>query len=108
MKHFINILWIIIIWLLYKKENNFMTQINSQQQPSSAEALAGTQQIHDELILVVPREHIFADTQAWHGLQEVDFDQYLHIINDKKEFLPRSIMETEPAYKQIIPYLIFT
>jgi predicted NUDIX family phosphoesterase len=65
-------------------------------------------QKHDEHILVVPREQIFADAQAWHGLKEVDFDQYLQIINDKKEFLPRSIMETEPVYKQIIPYLVFT
>jgi len=77
-----------------------MTQVNTQQQQSM--------QTHDELILVVPREQIFAHANAWHGLQEVDFDQYLQIINDTKEFLPRSIMETDPTYKQIIPYLIFT
>ena len=85
---------------LHKKKDNFMTQINTQQQQAI--------QKQDELILVVPRERIFAHAAAWHGLQEVDFDQYLHIINDTKEFLPRSIMETDPAYKQIIPYLIFT
>ncbi len=77
-----------------------MTQVNTQQQQAT--------QMHDELILVVPREHLFIQTQAWHGLQEVDFDQYLQIINDAKEFLPRSLMETDPSYKQIIPYLIFT
>jgi len=76
-----------------------MAQINTQQQQ--------TTQMHDELILVVPREHLFADIDAWHGLKAVDFEHYLNIINDKKEFLPRSIMETDPTYKQIIPYLVF-
>lgn len=74
---------------------------------ASTDTTAGKQS-HDELILVVPREHIFANVDAWHGLKEVDFDQYLQIINDKKEFLPRSIMETDPMYKQIIPYLVYT
>ena len=63
---------------------------------------------HDEQILVVRRTHLFAIEEAWHGLKEVDFDHYLHIINHKKAFHPRSIMETNPAYKQIIPYIIFT
>lgn len=78
-----------------------MAQVNTAQQ----------QNIHmyDEHILVVKRAHIFADItdEAWHGLKEVNFEHYLHIINNKKEFLPRSIMETDPTYKQIIPYLIF-
>ena len=64
-------------------------------------------QKQDEQILVVRRTHLFATEEAWHGLKEVNFDHYLHIINHKKEFHPRSIMETNPAYKQIIPYLIF-
>lgn len=76
-----------------------MAQINTQQQPII--------QKHDELILVVKRAHLFADSTAWHGLKEVDFEHYLNIINDTKEFLPRSIMETDPTYKQIIPYLVF-
>ena len=62
----------------------------------------------DEHILVVNRSHLFvAEEQAWHGLKEVNFEHYLHIINHKKEFHPRSVMETNPTYKQIIPYLIF-
>jgi predicted NUDIX family phosphoesterase len=63
--------------------------------------------LHDEHILVVPRAHLFAG-QAWHGLQEINVDHYMHVINDHKEFHPRSAMETDPTYKQIIPYLIFT
>jgi len=60
----------------------------------------------DELILVVPRTCLFEET-AWHGLRQVNFDQYLQIIYRNKESLPRSAMETDPTYKQIIPYLIF-
>src|SRR5436190_4636919 len=75
-------------------------QINTQQQQNI--------QTHDEHILVVEREIFFENTQAWHGLKEVDFDSYLQIINEKKQFLPRSLMEADPTYKQIIPYLIFT
>lgn len=60
----------------------------------------------DENILVVPRAALFA-TDAWQGLKEVNFDEYLTLIQNKKQFLPRSHMETNPNYKQIIPYIIF-
>jgi predicted NUDIX family phosphoesterase len=62
---------------------------------------------YDEHILVVKRSHLFPNGD-WHGLAAIDFDHYLHIINHKKEFHPRSLMETDPTYKQIIPYLIFS
>jgi predicted NUDIX family phosphoesterase len=61
----------------------------------------------DEQILVVKRKDLFEDQTAWAGLKEVDFNSYLDRINTKKEFLPRSVMEQDPTYKQIIPYLIF-
>lgn len=61
---------------------------------------------HDESILVVKRNHLFPDG-AWQGLKPVDFDHYLHIIECKQEFHPRSLMETDEMYKQIIPYLVF-
>ncbi|MGE0009812.1 MAG: hypothetical protein AB7F19_04660 [Candidatus Babeliales bacterium] len=61
----------------------------------------------DELILVVKRKELFAHHAPWSGLKEVNFETYLKTIQEKKEFLPRSIMETDPSYKQIIPYLIF-
>lgn len=62
--------------------------------------------VHDEHILVVKRSHLFPNGD-WHGLAEINFDHYMHIINHKKEFQPRSLMETDTTYKQIIPYLIF-
>jgi predicted NUDIX family phosphoesterase len=61
----------------------------------------------DELILVVKRKDLFAQKTAWAGLKEVDFESYLQCIKEKKEFLPRSLMEQDPQYKQIIPYLLF-
>lgn len=61
---------------------------------------------HDEMILVVKREDIFP-LVAWQGLQEVTNDYFLDIVRTKHEFQPRSLMEQDPTYKQIIPYLIF-
>ncbi len=60
----------------------------------------------DELILVVKRTDLFP-VVAWQGLQEADQSYFSTIIQEKKQFLPRSLMETDPTYKQIIPYLIF-
>jgi predicted NUDIX family phosphoesterase len=57
--------------------------------------------------LVIKRDDLFP-IGAWSGLRKVDFDEYLTIIQTKKEFMPRSHMETDPTYKQIIPYLVYT
>jgi predicted NUDIX family phosphoesterase len=65
-----------------------------------------TQSSHDELILVVKQRHLFPDG-AWNGLQPVDMQDYLHLIKMHQEFHPRGLMENDPSYKQIIPYLIF-
>lgn len=61
---------------------------------------------HEEQILVVKRTNLFS-REAWNGLKEVDFDRYLTIIQTHNEFHPRSLMEHDPSYKQIIPYLVF-
>lgn len=66
-----------------------------------------TAAIHDEYILVVKRTTLFGN-DAVHGLVPIDVTKYIALINEKKEFLPRSLMETDPTYKQIIPYIIFT
>lgn len=60
----------------------------------------------DEQILVVNRAHLFPDG-PWQGLQDVDMQEYLHIVKMYQEFQPRSVMETDTTYKQIIPYLVF-
>lgn len=61
----------------------------------------------DEHILVVKRNKLFIEG-SWHGLKKVNATKYLDLIAQEKEFLPRSLMEIDPTYKQIIPYLIFT
>lgn len=61
----------------------------------------------DELILVVKRDCLFNSEPTFQGLVKVNFDDYLNIINNNKEFLPRSLMEQDFSYKQIIPYLVF-
>ena len=60
----------------------------------------------NEMILVVKRHKLFP-TESWNGVRKINFDEYLTIINDHKEFLPRGLMEEDPSYKQIIPYLVF-
>lgn len=62
--------------------------------------------IPDEMILVVKRTDLFK-TGAWHGLNNTNTRQYLNLIAEKRQFLHRAQMETNPEYKQIIPYLIF-
>ncbi len=59
-----------------------------------------------ELVLVVPRDELFPQG-AWHGIQRSGIALYEAIIREKQEFLPRTRMETDPRYKQIIPYLVF-
>lgn len=60
----------------------------------------------NESILVVKRDLLFPNN-TWKGLKEVDFDSYLKIIQEHKEFVARGPAETNYDYKQIIPYLIF-
>lgn len=61
---------------------------------------------HDENILVVKRKTLFADT-AWHGLHIHNTADLVSVITNNQEFMPRSLMEQDPTYKQIIPYVIF-
>lgn len=61
----------------------------------------------NEMILVVKTSTLFPQ-EAFQGLYEVDFESALALITQHKEFHPRGLMEQDPAYKQIIPYLIFT
>lgn len=73
---------------------------------TTATAKQVTQQPYDEHILVVPREALFPHG-AWHGVRRGNVDEYIALIHKHRQFLPRSVMETDPRYKQIIPYLIF-
>jgi len=63
-------------------------------------------QPEDENILVVKRDCLFG-SQAWEGIEKPKDNLFVETILFKKEFLPRSLMEHDPSYKQIIPYLVF-
>jgi len=60
----------------------------------------------DENILVVKRAYLFGKS-SWFGMQKPKDDSFVQTILSRKEFLPRSLMEHDQTYKQIIPYLIF-
>lgn len=72
-----------------------------KQTPESAKT-----SVHED-ILVIKRDVLFQNESAWNGLKQVKFDDYLSLIQEHKEFLPRPLMEDDPQYKQIIPYLVF-
>ncbi len=61
---------------------------------------------NDEMILVVKREYLFPNG-SWEGLRTDQLAHCLETIATQSEFHPRSLMENDPTYKQIIPYLIF-
>jgi predicted NUDIX family phosphoesterase len=61
----------------------------------------------DEKILVVNRNSILGK-ESINGFKSLnDFDYYQKLVDQNKEFKWRSQMEMDPAFKQIIPYLIF-
>lgn len=63
----------------------------------------------DESILVVKREHLFSlHYPAWQGIEQSSINRYVDIIATHQEYQPRSSMELDANYKQIIPYMIFT
>jgi len=60
----------------------------------------------DERILVVKRAEIFPNG-PWEGLSIEQLRPCLETIGRSSEFHPRGLMEEDPTYKQIIPYLVF-
>ncbi len=60
----------------------------------------------DEEILVVPRQHLFPATTV-QGFEPGSFDTYQKCIQTHGCYKWRSAMETDPSFKQIIPYLVF-
>jgi predicted NUDIX family phosphoesterase len=60
----------------------------------------------EEMILVVRRE-LLEKLGLWHGLN-FDVERYLPVLlaRENNFFMPRSAAETDPAFKQIIPYVL--
>jgi predicted NUDIX family phosphoesterase len=64
--------------------------------------------VADEKVLVFPRS-LFEQLGVFQGFS-AEVDRYLPIILDRKnnDFMPRAQAETNPDFKQIIPYVVIT
>jgi predicted NUDIX family phosphoesterase len=61
----------------------------------------------DELVLVVPTAAVLAelgDGDSWLGIRDAGEDRLAALIRRDGAFRPRSEMEGDPAWKQVIPY----
>jgi predicted NUDIX family phosphoesterase len=61
--------------------------------------------VTDERVLVVPRDAV-VDGQGWRGVRTDGLADVLATIAHLGEFRPRALMEEDPAWKQVIPYLV--
>ena len=52
------------------------------------------------------REDIFPDG-AWHGFVGQDLERHQAVIRERHFFKPRSEVENDPSFQQIIPYVVF-
>jgi predicted NUDIX family phosphoesterase len=59
----------------------------------------------DERVFVVPRDTIM-DGEGWHGIRPADLEAFLGSMERHGRFEPRPLMEADPAFKQVIPYLV--
>ena len=62
--------------------------------------------VSDEQVMVIKRSDLFVEAD-WQGILKTGIEPYIERIKSAHTFLPRSLMEQDPHYKQIIPYLIF-
>ncbi len=58
-----------------------------------------------EAVLVVPRESVVPG-RGWRGIRPADLTQVLATVAREGRFAARAAMEVDPAFKQIIPYLV--
>jgi predicted NUDIX family phosphoesterase len=58
-----------------------------------------------ELIMAVARDR-FPDALGWRGVRTERIDGHLAAIAEAATFRPRDALEIDPAWKQIVPYLV--
>ncbi len=58
-----------------------------------------------EQVLVVPRDQIMGE-RGWRGILGPGAGPYLEVIGAEARFEPRAVMEHDPRFKQVIPYLV--
>ncbi len=59
----------------------------------------------EERVFVVPR-HAAPDAAAWYGLRTDGLATFVATVERDGRYEPRSLMERDPSFKQIIPYLV--
>jgi predicted NUDIX family phosphoesterase len=59
----------------------------------------------DELVYVVPRA-VVLDDAGWYGLRTDGVESFVAVLEGAGRFEPRRLMEVDPTYKQVIPYLV--
>ena len=60
----------------------------------------------DEHVLCVRRDEVFPDG-AWHGFVNEGLERYERVIREGSFFMPRSEVEDDPTFQQVIPYIVF-
>lgn len=58
-----------------------------------------------EQILVVSRDIVIAE--SWRGIKDDGVEGFEQLVRDNGQFQRRGDMETNPNFKQIIPYMVF-
>lgn len=59
----------------------------------------------DERVFVVPRSAVI-DEAGWYGIRTDDLDGFVAALERDGRYEPRDLMEPDPAFKQVIPYLV--
>jgi len=61
---------------------------------------------NDERVLCIPTEH-YESLGPFHGFRQVDDEYRAALLNPRMySFHPRSAVETDPNFKQLIPYVV--
>jgi predicted NUDIX family phosphoesterase len=61
--------------------------------------------VSDERVFVVPRAAVI-DEAGWYGLRTDGLEAFVAALERDGRYEPRDAMEVDPAYKQVIPYLV--
>jgi len=73
--------------------------------PSRRMADHGAVGSDDELVLGLPRASVPGGF-GWRGVRATSLEPFLRAIRDHASYRPRSAAEDDPAWKQVIPYLV--
>jgi len=58
-----------------------------------------------EQVLVVPRATVITGA-GWTGIRTDGIEAFLAAVDAEGRFEPRTVMEVDPSFKQVIPYLV--